>query len=327
MRWYHRVMRRAIGTCVGLLLVGLASGDDDRGATATARPSILVLGTAQDGGLPHAACSCERCATARRRPDRARAVASLALLSAATEQAWIIDATPDLPTQLERLRIARGRPAGAIDRAPIDGVLLTHAHFGHVTGLGFLGFEAVHAREIEIHCSEALAAFLAGSAPWADLVLRRNVVLVPFRPGDRLRLAEDLTVVPFAVPHRDEHADTVGFRIEGPRHTVLYVPDTDGWERWDPPLESRLEGVSFALLDGTFFSTDELPDRGTRSIGHPPIRQTIERLGARAPSARPRVAFTHLNHSNPALDPRSAAAREIRRRGYALVADGETIPL
>jgi len=309
-------------------LVGLAAWNDDRGARVPVpRPSLLVLGSAQDGGLPHAACSCARCAAARRRPERARAVASVALLSAAADRAWIIDATPDLPAQLERLRLARGRPAGSIDRAPIDGVLLTHAHFGHVTGLGFLGFEAVHTREIEVRCSEALAAFLAANSPWADLVARRNIVLVPFRPGERLRLAEDLTVLPFRVPHRDEHADTMGFRIDGPRHTVLYVPDTDDWERWDPPLESRLAGVSFALLDGTFFSTEELPDRGTRSIGHPPIRQTIARLGPQPPSARPRIAFTHLNHSNPAVDPRSPAAREIRRTGFAVAADGETIEL
>jgi pyrroloquinoline quinone biosynthesis protein B len=315
-------MRRPIPAILAAsCLLGLASGAEAPG------PCIVVLGSAQDGGLPHASCACPRCDGARKSPRRLRAVASLALVSPAEERAWLVDATPDLPAQLERLRVARGRPAGAIDRAPVDGVLLTHAHFGHVTGLGFLGFEAVHTREIPLHCTEALAAHLSANAPWADLVRRRNVVLVPFRPGEAVRLAPDITVVPFLVPHRDEHADTVGLRIEGPRATVLYVPDTDGWDRWDPPLERRLDGVTVALLDGTFFSVDELPDRGTRSIGHPPIRQTMERLGARDPRTAPRIVFTHLNHSNPAVDPRSPAAREIRRAGYAVVADGETIGL
>jgi len=321
-------MGRSVGPA-GTLLAGalLLSGGEGRSADPAAPPSVLVLGTAQDGGLPHASCACRTCATARRRPSRARSVASLALLSPATDRAWIIDATPDLRAQLERLRVARGRPPGVVDRAPIDGAFLTHAHFGHVAGLGFLGFEAIHTHEVPIHCTEALAAFLAANAPWADLIERRNIVLVPFRPGDRLRLADDLTILPFRVPHRDEHADTVGFRIEGPRHTIVYVPDTDGWDRWDPLLETRLEGVSLAILDGTFFSTDELPDRGVGSIGHPPIRQTMTRLGPRGPDASPRIAFTHLNHSNPAAGPGSAEAAEIRRRGYAVLADGERIPL
>ena len=42
-------------------------------------PYLLILGTAQDGGLPHAACSCPRCAAARTDPARARRIASLAI--------------------------------------------------------------------------------------------------------------------------------------------------------------------------------------------------------------------------------------------------------
>ncbi len=320
-------MRRA--AWAGFVIAGAVAlaGHGQRTRASAALPSLLVLGTAQDGGIPHASCSCRGCAAARRHPARARAVASLALLAPESDRAWLVDVTPDLRPQLERLRRARGRPAGAVDRAPIDGVLLTHAHFGHVAGLGFLGFEAIHTREIPVHCTEALATFLAANAPWADLIERGNIVLVPFRPGERLQLADDLAVVPFRVPHRDEHADTVGFRIEGPRSVVVYVPDTDGWELWDPPLEARLAGVQLAILDGTFFSTDELPDRGVRSIGHPPMHRTVQHLGPRSPDTPPRIAFTHLNHSNPAAVPRSTEAAWIRRQGYAILADGERIPL
>jgi pyrroloquinoline quinone biosynthesis protein B len=309
--------------CGVLLLVGTSSF---AGAAADA-PRVVVLGTAQDGGLPHVSCTCPRCQAARRQPSRARSVASLALVRGAGAQVWLVDATPDLREQLERLRVVRGRPTGAIDRRPLDGIVLTHSHFGHVTGLGFLGFEALHTRELPVHCTEALAAHLAANAPWADLVARGNIVLVPFRPGERLRLADDLALVPFLVPHRDEHADTIGLRIEGPHRALLYVPDTDAWDRWDPALERRLEGVSVALLDGTFFSGDELPDRGARSIGHPPIRDTLARLGTRDPHVEPRILFTHLNHSNPAVDRRSPAAREIRRAGYGVAEDGDAIGL
>jgi pyrroloquinoline quinone biosynthesis protein B len=39
------------------------------------------------------------------------------------------------------------------------------------------------------------------------------------------------------------------------------------------------------------------------------------------------VVFTHLNHSNPALDPASDAPREIVARGFAVAAEGEEIAL
>ena len=42
---------------------------------------------------------------------------------------------------------------------------------------------------------------------------------------------------------------------------------------------------------------------------------------------RTRVVFTHLNHSNPALDPASDAARTIAARGFAVAREGEEIAL
>jgi len=39
------------------------------------------------------------------------------------------------------------------------------------------------------------------------------------------------------------------------------------------------------------------------------------------------VLFTHLNHSNPALDPSSAEHAEILRRGFAVLAEGQRLDL
>ena len=39
------------------------------------------------------------------------------------------------------------------------------------------------------------------------------------------------------------------------------------------------------------------------------------------------VYFTHLNHSNPALDPDGSEYREIVRRGFAVLQDGLEIAL
>jgi hypothetical protein len=50
-------------------------------------------------------------------------------------------------------------------------------------------------------------------------------------------------------------------------------------------------------------------------------------LGAEARSGRVRIAFTHLNHSNAALDPAGAARRAIVDAGFTVAAEGERLPL
>jgi len=130
-----------------------------------------------------------------------------------------------------------------------------------------------------------------------------------------------------AVPHRDEFADTVAFRIEGPERTLLYMPDTEPWHRWEERFLSLLEGVDIALLDATFYSSDELPGRPVESIGHPLVRDTLKRLGARVRSSDLDVRLTHMNHSNPLVDPASPARRTVEEAGFQVLTEGETIDL
>ena len=290
-------------------------------------PRIRVVGTVQDGGLPHAACSCERCEAARRDPSRRRRVAALAVVLPASGRVLLVDATPDVREQLDLVRDLRRSPPGRVDRAPVDGVLLTHAHMGHYLGLAFFGFEAVDTRLLPVHSTPRLAGFLRGNAPWDQLVRLGNVELVEHDPGLAFDLGEGVSATALRVPHRDEYSDTVGYLLAGARARVLYVPDTDGWAGWQPPLTERLQGVDVAILDGTFFSLAELPGRDVAAIGHPLVTQTMELLQPLVDAGKLRVYFTHLNHSNPALDPASPERREIERRGFAVLEEGEEIAL
>lgn len=290
-------------------------------------PHLRVLGTAQDGGFPHVACDCPRCEAATRDPSLARSVASLALIEPGIGTI-VIDAGPDLPRQIEALRdVRRGAGRGGVDRSPVDGIVITHAHLGHYTGLAHLGFEAVHATGVPVHCTPAMANFLERNAPWDQLVRLENVRLLPAEPGRPFRPLETVAVTLIRVPHRDEYADTVAVRFDGPSRTVLYVPDTDGWELWDPPLEEILRDVDLAILDATFYSRDELPGRRASSIGHPPVVETVERLRDRVREGSLSVAFTHFNHSNPVLDPDSPERRAVIDLGFRILEDGEAIPL
>ncbi len=290
-------------------------------------PRLRVLGTAQDGGFPHAACSCDRCELARSDPRTERLVASIALI-ASDGRVFLVDATPDIRRQLDRLRDLKPG-TGRVDRAPVDGVFLTHAHLGHYTGLGFLGFEAIHAQEIPLYATPRMVDFLSSNGPWSQLVDLRNVVPVKLTPGEPLVLDEQLSVTAFRVPHRDEFADTVGYLFAGPQRRVFYVPDTDGWEHWETPLEEWLERqeVDVAIVDGTFFSMDELPGRDVAAIGHPHVIDTIERLREKVSAGSLRVFFTHFNHSNPVLDADGERRRQIEAAGFAVLDDGLELPL
>ncbi|HYC93611.1 MAG TPA: hypothetical protein VEO54_30685 [Thermoanaerobaculia bacterium] len=87
---------------------------------AEARPTLpyaVVLGIAQDGGYPQAGCTPPDCVAAWRNPQR---VASLGIIDPISNERWLIDATPDFPSQLHDLG---GKPP--------TGILLTHAHIGH----------------------------------------------------------------------------------------------------------------------------------------------------------------------------------------------------
>jgi pyrroloquinoline quinone biosynthesis protein B len=55
--------------------------------------------------------------------------------------------------------------------------------------------------------------------------------------------------------------------------------------------------MDVALLDGTFFSPDELPGRDLTRIPHPPVKDTVTRLT----EVTAEVRLIHLNHSNPLL--------------------------
>jgi pyrroloquinoline quinone biosynthesis protein B len=298
-------------------------------AAATPRVVVTALGTAQDGGVPQAGCDCARCVAARRDPGRRRHVASLALRLPASGQTWLIDATPDLGEQLEIVHRFRPHPAGAPDRRPVDGVLLTHAHVGHYLGLAFFGFEVMNSSELPVYASARMAAFLRANGPWSLLVARRNVVLRELTPGVSLTLAPGLTVTPLAVPHRAELSDTLGFVVRGPRRTLLYVPDTDSWAAWPLPLPEvlRRERVDVALLDGTFYAAGELPDRDVRRIGHPLMTATMKLLRGAVRGGGLQVFFTHLNHSNPALDPAGPERRTLAAAGFQVLAEGQELAL
>ncbi len=319
------VIRRMGAAGAWALAGGPAFGGKERAGGVRAR----ILGTVQDGGLPHPGCARSCCVRARLGRLPARRVSCLGLGLPPDGPLVLVDATPDFPSQAAELESAftlgpePDRPA----RVPLEAILLTHAHVGHYAGLIYLGREASAAREMPIIATPRMCAFLRTNKPWSRLVEWGHIRLDPLEPGGRRRLAEGLEVESVAVPHRDEDSDTVGYLFSGPSKRLLYLPDTDAWRRWERPVDHLLGQADIALLDGTFYGPGEVTWRNPEEIPHPTMLESMERLGALAASRRCRILFTHLNHSNTALDPSSEASREVARRGFEVAAEGLEIPL
>jgi pyrroloquinoline quinone biosynthesis protein B len=273
-------------------------------------PTLVVLGVAQDGGHPQPGCRRPCCASgvARHLP------ACLGLLDPASGRRWLLDATPALPEQLARLDVI-APPRGPV----LDGILLTHAHVGHYTGLLHLGREVMGTRGVPVYVMPRMAAFLAANGPWSQLVELGNVTL---QVGPDVALGERLSARAIVVPHRDEYAETVAWRVQGPSRSALYLPDIDAWDRWDLGLEAALDDVDVAFVDGTFWAEGELT-RDMAEVPHPRIRDTLARVAALPAATRDRLHFVHFNHTNPVLDPTSPQAAAVRAAGCHLATEGD----
>ncbi|MCH6551070.1 MAG: MBL fold metallo-hydrolase [Planctomycetes bacterium] len=287
-------------------------------------PFLVVLGIAQDGGAPQAGCRGDCCGDRWRDRTQRRRVACLGLVDPRTSQRWLIDATPDFREQLRMLDELAPPSAAAPD---LSGILLTHAHVGHYTGLAHLGREAIGARGVPVYAMPRMAGFLATNGPWNQLVDLGNIELRRMEPETPLELNARITVTPILVPHRDEYSETVGFRIDGGRRSVLYLGDVDKWERWERRIEDLIGEVDVAYLDGTFYADGEVPHRSAADIPHPFISESLDRFRTLPARERAKVRFIHLNHTNPALRSGSAARAAIEAAGFRVAEEGERVGL
>ena len=294
---------------------------------ASPEPFAVVLGTAQDGGIPQIGGRAPEDAAARRDPKRRRLVASLLIVDPVSGQRFLIDATPDLVPQTERADALAPQPM-SLSRPPLfDAIALTHAHIGHYAGLMHLGREAYGAQEQRVLASARMARFLETNGPWSLLVKLNHIRLERFEADKPVALNERVSITPIAVPHRDEFSDTHGFIVRGPKRSVLWLPDIDKWERWDRRIEDLIASVDIACLDGTFYDAGEVPGRAMSEIPHPLIAESLARFSALSESERRKIVFIHLNHTNPAATPGSEADGAITKSGARVAKEAERLPL
>jgi pyrroloquinoline quinone biosynthesis protein B len=283
---------------------------------------IEVLGVAQDAGYPQTNCYKPHCMRAWDNPQLRRKAASIAVVDTIGREKFLFDATPDMREQLYELHLAA--PDGEYT---LGGVFLTHAHMGHYAGLIHFGREAAGTSGINVFAMPRMHEYLAANGPWDQLVRLENIHLNTLADKKPVRVSDRLTVTPLAVPHRDEYSETVGYRIDGPDKSAVFIPDIDKWELWDTDILDIIRSVDYALVDATFFRDGELGGRDMSKIKHPFVTESMDLMEALSDDERQRVIFIHMNHTNPLLIDGSPEREEVERRGFRYAEEGLRLTL
>ena len=283
---------------------------------------VRILGSAAGGGFPQWNCHCDTCEAAREGVRaQPRTQSSLAIRGA--DGPWfLVNASPDARQQLETLA-----PDGRDDSraGPVAGVLLTDAEIDHTAGLLLLRESAVPVR---VYGDAGVELALRQGFPVLTMLERYcGLRMEHARPRDRNRSWTDRACRSnrsrSAATHRATWTDPASnceasgmvFRDRATGAVVTYVP---GLARFDDEIRDRFAASDLVLVDGTFWTDDELPrlgfsERGAHDMGHLPLSGpggTIEALSA---LPRPRKVLVHINNTNPILLDDSPAAS--RRHG------------
>lgn len=304
-----------------VLVLALSFSPSQAWAQAPERVELLVLGNVQDGGSPHIGCGRPCCRNLFLRPRSERRVVSLGLISRTWGETALFEATPDLPSQWATLAERSGVSQPSV-------IFLTHAHIGHYTGLMQLGREAMGAQSVRVAAMPRMAEFLATNGPWSQLVDLNNIDIVSLEEDQAVPVfREEVSVTALRVPHRDEFSETVGYSIEGPNRSALFIPDIDKWTVWERSLAEELARVDLAFIDATFFDVAEVNHRDMAEIPHPFVVETMDALDKLPDSERAKIYFIHMNHTNPLLDPESEASQVVETKGYHVARDGMSFGL
>ena len=284
-------------------------------------PYLYILGVSQDAGYPQTGCYEAHCMPGWKNTDLRRNAVSLGLIDPSGNKKYMFEATPGFPAQFYALEME-----APSEHFQFAGIFLTHAHIGHYTGLMFLGHEAMGASKVPVYAMPIMTKFLTTNGPWSQLVNYRNIVLLPLQ-NNRAESLGTLKVTPFMVPHRDEYSETVGYRIDGPNKSALFIPDINKWSDWDINISELLKTVDYALIDASFYADGELPGRDMSKIPHPFVVESMKNLEDLSAQQRSKVWFIHMNHTNPLLNAQSEESKFVRSKGFNIATEGVRLDL
>ena len=279
---------------------------------------IHILGSAAGGGLPQWNCACVNCVAARAGKIEPQTQSSIAISADSEEfqNSWLINASPDLPGQIERATWLQPR-LNAPRNTPIAGVLLTNADIDHALGLLLLRQQE---KPLVVYATDETRAALA----WLDRTVARFCRIEWRRVTSKFQsldsgMAFRTIELPGSVAFQ--------FRDDTSSQTALFAPSVGSWSE---PLHNAVHTSDLVLFDGTFWSDGELVRfrpgaRSAREMNHLPINDGSFDVLRQSPARR--KIYTHINNTNPILMPGSHERAQVEQAGIEIARDSLEIVL
>ena len=287
---------------------------------------VNILGISQDGGFPQAGCNAKCCEIVKDVPALRKHPVSLGITGTDGSR-HLIEVTRDLAWQLNLWNNVDFSEGKALSSA-----FITHAHLGHIDGLGLFGKEVMNAKGLNLNCSEILEKLIFNTPRWNLLVKSGNITVNPFQNNVAFFPSKNcgFKIKPIKIPHRAELSDMHAFLIQGPKKNLLFLPDHDSWDETLTHVKKntirewfKSEKIDIALIDGTFWSSTELVGRDISKIPHPTVVESLDLLGHKSESSFD-LKFIHLNHTNPLLDDKSVELKKVNTMGWDIAKEGES---
>src|SRR5512134_3850753 len=297
---------------------------------------IHVLGAAAGGGFPQWNCNCRNCDGVRKGTLRTRARTQSSICVSSDGVNWVLfNASPDLLAQIKAFPALQ--PGRGIRDTGIRAIVLVDGQIDHTTGLLMLR----EGKPLEIWCTDMVHEDLTTGNPLFHILGHYagvNRHRLPIEAGssftiegiDHLRFSSVAlkSKAPPYSPHRDDphDGDNVGIRITDTRtgRSLFYAP---GLGEIEPHLRPLLEQADAVLVDGTFWTDDEMIRLGiskkrARDIGHLPQSGPGGMLEVLQPLRAPRKVLIHINNTNPILDEDSPQRAALAAAGIEVAYDG-----
>ncbi|MGW3994893.1 pyrroloquinoline quinone biosynthesis protein PqqB [Amycolatopsis sp. NPDC004772] len=264
---------------------------------------VIILGTAAGGGCPQWNCACRLCVSGL--PPRTQ---DCVAISADGAGWYLLNCSPDIRAQLLGTPELRAGPGPR--EIPLRGVLLTDAELDHSLGLLMLRESGGLPVWVPPAARSPLFSLVDSYGNWTW----SSVVDIPGLRVETLPVSDKRPK--YAAPSGGTWV--VAYRITDPvtGGVLVYAPCL---RSWPAGFDEFVADASLVLLDGTFYAPDEMAGVGgpdQLAMGHLPITASLPRVAGRP------WAFTHLNNTNPVLDPASPEHAAVLAAGASLPPDG-----
>jgi pyrroloquinoline quinone biosynthesis protein B len=302
---------------------------------------IRVLGAAAGGGFPQWNCNCRNCDGVRKGTIRAQPRTQSSIAVSADGVDWVLfNASPDLLAQIKSFPALQ--PGRAIRDTGIRAVVLVDGQIDHTTGLLMLR----EGKPLELWCTDMVREDLTTGNPLFNILGHYcgvNWHRLPTARGSNFSIdgIDHLSFSAVALkskappysPHRNNphEGDNIGMRIADLRtgKQVFYAP---GLGEIEPHLKPLLEEADVVMVDGTFWTDDEMINLGisnklARDIGHLPQSGAGGMISVLQPLRATRKILIHINNTNPILDEDSAERAALSRAGIEVAYDGLEVTL